>query len=220
MVTPWPARSDAKAGDQVVPFHAPDERTIPEGPVGDAIRYGKKVLTETQKYAKPYIGNGLNCSSCHLEAGRKAWASPWVGIWGVFPEYRSRSGKINALQDRINDCFERSMNGTALPYDGDEMRGILAYIWWLSRDVPTGAVVRGRGSPAYRSPGQPIRSAARRSIRRNVPCAPVSMAKGKRKPLRPAVVQHWGRDGAPEQRGGLRQDQHALGARQHAEHCR
>ena len=74
MVTPWPARSDAKAGDQAVPFHAPDERTIPEGPVGDAIRYGKKVLTETQKYAKPYVGNGLNCSICHLEAGRKAWA--------------------------------------------------------------------------------------------------------------------------------------------------
>ena len=108
----------------------PDERTIPEGPVGDAIRYGTKVLTETQKYAKPYVGNGLNCSSCHLEAGRKAWALPWVGIWGVFPEYRSRSGKINALQDRINDCFERFMNGTALPYDGDEMRDMLAYMWW------------------------------------------------------------------------------------------
>jgi len=45
----------------------------------------------------------------------------------VFPEYRSRNGKINALQDRINDCFERSMNGKALPYDSEEMRGILTY---------------------------------------------------------------------------------------------
>jgi len=78
MVTAWPAHSDAKAGDRVVPLHAPDERTIPEGPVGDAIRYGKKVLTETQRYAPAYVGNGLNCTSCHLDAGRKAWASPWV----------------------------------------------------------------------------------------------------------------------------------------------
>jgi thiosulfate dehydrogenase len=139
------ARSEAQARDRVIPLHAPDERTLPEGPVGDAIRYGKKVLTETQRYALAYVGNGLNCSSCHLDAGRKGWASPWVGIWGVFPEYRSRSGKINALQDRINDCFERSMNGKALPNDSDEMRGILAYMWWLSKDVPTGAAVRGRG---------------------------------------------------------------------------
>jgi thiosulfate dehydrogenase len=130
---------------KVVPLHAPDERTIPEGPVGDAIRYGKKVLTETQTYASAYVGSGLNCSSCHLEAGRKAYASPWVGVWGVFPEYRSRNGQVNALQDRINDCFERSMNGKPLPYDSDEMRGILAYIWWLSKEIPTGVEVRGRG---------------------------------------------------------------------------
>src|SRR5262249_7963471 len=108
-------------------------------------RYGKKVLTETQRYAPAYVGNGLNCSSCHLDAGRKAWASPWVGIWGAFPEYWSRNGKIDALQDRINDCFERSMNGKALPYDSDEMRGIVAYVGGLSRAAPTGAAVRGRG---------------------------------------------------------------------------
>jgi len=37
------------------------------------------------------------------------------------------------------------MNGTALPYDSKDMRGILADMWWLSKDVPTGAAVRGRG---------------------------------------------------------------------------
>jgi thiosulfate dehydrogenase len=103
------------------------------------------VLTETQIYAKAYVGNGLSCSSCHLEAGQKAYAAPWVGLWGVFPEYRSRNGRVITLQDRVNDCFLRSMNGKALPYDSDEMRGILAYIWWLSRDVPTGVPVQGRG---------------------------------------------------------------------------
>jgi len=133
------------AVNNLVTLRAPDEKTIPGGPVGAAIRYGKKVLTETQSYAKAYVGNGLNCSSCHLDAGRKAYASPWVGLWGVFPEYRSRNGQVNALQDRINDCFERSMNGKKLAYDSNEMRGILAYIWWLSKDVPTGVEVRGRG---------------------------------------------------------------------------
>src|SRR5262245_29346582 len=87
----------------------PDEKTIPNGPMGEAIRYGKQILTQTQVYASAYVGNGLNCSSCHLNAGTKAYSAPWVGLWGVFPEYRARSGKVNALQDRINDCFERSM---------------------------------------------------------------------------------------------------------------
>src|SRR5262249_41793478 len=90
----------------VRPTHlrVPNERTIPDGPMGDAVRYGKKVFTQTQSYAAPYIGNGLNCTSCHLDAGTKAYAIPLVGLWGVFPECRARNGKVNALQDRINDC--------------------------------------------------------------------------------------------------------------------
>lgn len=139
------AQSQRATTNRVFPLHAPDESTIPAGPVGAAVRYGKKVVTQTQTYAGEYVGNGLNCSSCHLDAGRKADASPLIGLWGVFPEYRSRNGQVNALQDRINDCFERSMNGKPLPYESDEMRGILAYIWWLSKDVPTGMAVKGRG---------------------------------------------------------------------------
>jgi len=82
--------------------------------MGDSIRYGAKLLKQTQIYAKNYVGNGLNCTSCHLNGGTTAYASPWVGIWGVFPEYRSRNGKVNTLEDRINDCLQRSMNGKAV----------------------------------------------------------------------------------------------------------
>jgi len=134
---------------------APDERSIPDGPMGEAIRYGRKVLTDTHRYASAYVGNGLNCSSCHLDAGTKPYAAPWIGLWGVFPEYRARNAKVNALQDRVNDCFERSMNGKPLPFDSDEMRGILAYVWWLSRDVPTGVAVRGRGFASVRASRAP-----------------------------------------------------------------
>src|SRR5262249_61581111 len=83
--------------DRVVPLHAPDENTIPEGPLGVAVRDGKQGLTETQTYARAYVGNGLNCSSCHLDAGRRAYASPWVGLWGMFPEDRNRKGQVDAV---------------------------------------------------------------------------------------------------------------------------
>ena len=115
----------------------PVSDNIPEGPVGDAIRVGERILKHTPQALPEYNGSALNCTSCHLDGGRKPYSSPWIGVWGVFPEYRSRNAKINLLEDRVNDCFERSMNGRALPTDGPDMRAILMYFQWLSRGVPT-----------------------------------------------------------------------------------
>jgi thiosulfate dehydrogenase len=147
----FPSHAQAPAA-KTAAFRPPSEAEIPKGPMGDSIRYGAKLLKQTQTYAKDYVGNGLNCTSCHLNGGTTAYASPWVGIWGVFPEYRSRNAKVNALQDRVNDCFQRSMNGKPLPVDGDEMHAILSYMWWLSKDVPTGVDVEGRGFKRIKLP--------------------------------------------------------------------
>lgn len=138
--------AQAQVGAQTTAaFAPPAESSIPDGPQGTAIHEGKKLLTETKQRLPKNVGNGLNCTNCHLNGGATQGASPWVGIWGVFPEYRSRSGKLNSLQERINDCFERSMNGKALAYNSVEMNNILAYMHWLSGGVPTGVNVQGRG---------------------------------------------------------------------------
>lgn len=126
-------------------FNPPSEANIPTGPRGLAIQEGKKLLTETHQRLPKNVGNGLNCTSCHLAGGTTANAAPWVGIWGVFPEYRSRSGKLISLQERVNDCFVRSMNGKPLADTSAEMTNILAYMQWLSTGVPTGMNVKGRG---------------------------------------------------------------------------
>jgi len=143
----------ALAGDADYPGWTDD--TPPAGPVGEAVALGKRVLTHTPENAPAYTGNALNCTSCHLNAGRMPYSSPWVGVWGVFPEFRSRNARVNSMQDRINDCFERSMNGRALPNESPEMLGILAYMQWLSRGVPTGLSVKGRGFLSIRSPQPP-----------------------------------------------------------------
>ena len=126
-------------------FNPPAETSMPPGPRGIAIQEGKRLLTETRQHLPQNVGNGLNCTSCHLAAGTVPYAAPWVGIWGVFPEYRSRSGKLISLPERVNDCFVRSMNGKPLAYDSTEMINIMAYMQWLSTDVPTGMSVKGRG---------------------------------------------------------------------------
>jgi thiosulfate dehydrogenase len=135
-----PARAAGPA-----PFKLPADSTIPVGPEGDAVRLGRALITDTKKLLPPNVGNGLNCTNCHLGAGTRPNAGPFVGLWGVFPEYRSRSGRINSMQERVNDCFERSMNGKALVLDSNEMNAILMYIQWLSTGVPVGEEVAGRG---------------------------------------------------------------------------
>jgi len=131
-----------------VAMQPPAEATIPLGPVGDAIKLGKLLITDTRKQLPKNVGGGLNCSSCHLSGGTVPFAGPYVGLWGVFPEYRTRSNSINSLQERINDCFERSMNGQPLAFDSKEMNAMLMYMQWLSTGVPTGTPVEGRGMGA------------------------------------------------------------------------
>jgi thiosulfate dehydrogenase len=128
---------------------------MPAGPLGDAIRLGQAIVSDTQTRASAYIRNGLNCVSCHLDGGRTAYAAPLVGLTGVFPEYRARRGRVESLEERINDCFRRSMNGRPLPQDSAEMIGLLAYIAWLSQGVPTGTEVIGRGFRDIIAPAKP-----------------------------------------------------------------
>jgi thiosulfate dehydrogenase len=125
---------------------------MPAGPLGEAIRYGELLVTQTQDYAKPYVGNGLRCTNCHLDRGQMPYAAPFTGLWGVFPEYSARDAAVVTLQTRLNDCFLRSMNGRALPADSKEMVGLLAYVWWLSQGVPTGVDAPGRGFRDIRLP--------------------------------------------------------------------
>lgn len=127
------------------PFAVPDDSTIPSGPTGEAIKLGRDLINNTHKLLPRNVGNGLNCTNCHIAGGTTPMSAPFVGLWGVFPEYRSRGGRINSLQERINDCFQRSMNGKALAFDSNEMNAILMYMRWLSTGVPVGTSVAGRG---------------------------------------------------------------------------
>ena len=137
-----------------VPLVVPPPQTMPDGPLGEAVRQGLSIVNATKAALPDNVGNALNCASCHLNGGTVANAAPFVGLWGVFPEYFARSGRVETLADRVNDCFVRSMNGRPIAVDGDPMRAILAYVAWLSAGVPTGSSVEGRGFAAIAAPAR------------------------------------------------------------------
>jgi len=128
-----------------VPLQVPGDDTIPAGVEGELVRRGRVLATRTFEELPALVGADLHCTSCHLEAGTRANAAPWVGVTSVYPEYRDREGREITIEERIDACFERSVNGRAPVHESGEMKALVAYMTWLSRDVPKGSEVIGRG---------------------------------------------------------------------------
>jgi thiosulfate dehydrogenase len=116
----------------------------------ELVVYGRELIAHTSEYLGPKgsvksISNGMNCQNCHLNAGTQPWGNNYFAVQSTYPKFRARSGAIEDQVKRVNDCFERSLNGQALPAESKEMRGILAYIKWLGTDVAKKEVPRGSG---------------------------------------------------------------------------
>lgn len=117
---------------------------------GELIWYGHELVANTAKYLGPkgsvlQITNGMNCQNCHLEAGTKPWGNNYGAVYSTYPKFRDRSGGMETIYKRVNDCFERSLNGKALDTNSKEMQAIYAYIQWLGEDVKRGEKPKGSG---------------------------------------------------------------------------
>ncbi|MGH9449812.1 MAG: c-type cytochrome [Terriglobia bacterium] len=151
--------ASAAAAIPTVPLRPPAKSSIPPGPVGESIRLGRNIIMNTPKYAAAYVGDSLTCSDCHLKGGTVAYASPLAGVTTLFPLYLPRSGRVISIQERIEECFLRSENGKRLPVESPEMIGMIAYMAWLSKGVPSGSTVQGRGLPRLQAPAHVDRAA-------------------------------------------------------------
>ncbi|ASM54496.1 hypothetical protein PNIG_a2485 [Pseudoalteromonas nigrifaciens] len=115
----------------------PNINDLDNSPESDLIRYGRLLVIDTYRQLPENVNNKLNCSSCHLNEGRVANAAPYVGMNVVYPKFRSRNAKINTIEDRINGCFQRSMNGQPLITDSTQMQAMVSYMNFLSQDIKT-----------------------------------------------------------------------------------
>ncbi len=81
--------------------------------IGEIVKLGEDIIniTNTHPLTKDYVGNKLQCKSCHLQGGKKKALGTFYRTARSFPAYSKREKTIQTLQDRINNCFIRSMNG-------------------------------------------------------------------------------------------------------------
>jgi cytochrome c len=151
----------------------PEVGALPRDARGLQVREGRDLITATYAYIGPdvpdvskrYAGNNLACTNCHLQAGTKKFGIPLFGLYGDFPKYSARTGGEISIEERIDSCMTRSMNGRVLPNDTPEMLAIVLYIKFLSsgvapnRSCPGSAPVTCRNSRA-----PPILSSANRFL--------------------------------------------------------
>lgn len=124
-------------------WRAPREADIPADSMGASIRRGLYLLRNTPDSLPAYATSGLRCTSCHQDDGIRVTSGPLTGSHARFPKYMPRTGAVISLADRVNYCFTRSLAGNVLPVDSREMTDILAYIAFISRDVPVGVQLAG-----------------------------------------------------------------------------
>jgi len=138
-----------RAGNRWNPdaWKAPTVDSSVDDPFEASVYRGLALVTQTRDSLRAYVGGNLNCTSCHLEEGRRGNAAPLAGVFARYPQYMSRSGAVVPIEDRINYCFTRSLAGSKLPPDSREMQDIVAYLSFISRGVPTGEHVRAEGMP-------------------------------------------------------------------------
>jgi thiosulfate dehydrogenase len=136
---------------EAVYWQPPFIKELPATPEADMIRYGRDLIANTAVYFGPkgtvgQFTNGMNCQNCHLEAGTKFLGNNYSGVYSTYPLFRHRSGTMENIYKRVNDCIERSLNGKhGIDTSSREMQAIYAYIKWLGQKVPKSVRPVGAG---------------------------------------------------------------------------
>ncbi len=145
-----PASSGTLKTDATNYWTAPDINTISDTKQKEQVAYGKELIAHTARYLGPNgsvmkISNGMNCQNCHLQAGTAVFGNNYGSVASLYPKFRARSGGIEDIYKRVNDCFERSLNGKALNTKSKEMQAIVSYINFVGSNVEKGKKAEGSG---------------------------------------------------------------------------
>jgi hypothetical protein len=106
--------------DKAKVWEAPDLFLAETDDEANLIAYGRDLIAHTQDYfgenglVRPGSINGLNCQSCHLNAGSKPFGNNYFAVQSTYPQMRARSGMQETIPKRVDDCFQRSLDGAPL----------------------------------------------------------------------------------------------------------
>src|SRR5215831_869001 len=127
---------EAKSSPQI--WTVPEIGALPNNTHGRLVRRGRDLITANYAHIGPEVAD-------------------------EFPHYSARSGAEMTIEDWVNACMTRSMNGRPLPAAAPEMQALLAYSKFLSTGVAPGQLLPGLGTgnmPELDRAADPVRGAA------------------------------------------------------------
>lgn len=106
-----------------------------EDKLAEVVKLGEAIVenTTTHPMSEEYVGNALNCTSCHLDNGRHEKAGTFLGTATAYPAWSPRENRVITLEDRVLNCFMRSCNGIRPPLGSEVSVAVTAYITSLSQ---------------------------------------------------------------------------------------
>lgn len=135
-------------------FSLVDPGQAPKEIRGMTIR-GYEIMLNTRKYAPEFAGNRINCTNCHFAGGdtlgQIQTGISLVGVAAKYPAFDKSFNRVIDLRTRINNCFMRSMNGKAVPFDHDIMLALVTYFHWISKDIPIYSDMPWLGLPSLKT---------------------------------------------------------------------
>ena len=111
-------------------------KSAPAIPIEATEEYGRRLIANSSELLGPdagdpkmrYTASRLACASCHLGAGTEPGTLTLLQTTQHYPRFSARVGAKTEIEDRINECMQRSMNGKPLPRQSTEMIAMAAYI--------------------------------------------------------------------------------------------
>lgn len=128
----------------------PDTTEITDPGEAKLIKYGRSLIVNTSYYFGPkgviaHKSNGLNCQNCHLNAGTRLDGNNFSLTAVGYPRFKERSGSVETIVKKVEDCFERSLSGSSIDSSSREMKAFVAYLKWIGKNVKKGAKPAGSG---------------------------------------------------------------------------
>lgn len=147
----------------------PDTAGLADDDYGSLVKYGRQLVVNTAYYFGPdgivaRKSNGMNCQNCHMDAGTKLFGNNFSLTASGYPRFKERSGTVETLVKKVEDCFERSLNGSTIDSSSREMKAFVAYLQWIGKNVKKGAKPTGSGIEELKFPDRAADTAKGRLV--------------------------------------------------------
>ncbi len=87
---------------------------------------------------------GKSCADCHGNA-----EDSMKGVGASYPKFRKELGKLQNLEQRINECRVKNMGAKKWKWESEELLSMTTFVRYQSRGMPVAVTIDGPAKPFF-----------------------------------------------------------------------